>query len=231
MAIDKVTGKRYTTGIKTLRDKKIEEEKKKEKALPKFDTNYEEELIKALFEEELKKKEEKKEILELAESMPDPCKVHKARPGEEWDVPITEEIKYFDPELSYEITGYRPITMEKGLDFDPEPFREMARIYEEKGHYTEFPEGSKPHRDLWQREMNRMRDGYVVGKYRITGDNYYFLNYYRMQVVGAVNAKAGEGRSESFPSFIAKQYEWFHYYEMAEKLHKDVCALKARGVE
>lgn len=144
MAIDKVTGKRYLKE-KTLRDQKIEEEKRKqEKALPKFDTNYEEELIKALFEEELKKKEKEKEILELAESIPDKTKVHHERPGEEWDVPITEEIKYFDPELSYELTGYRPITMEKGLDFDPEPFREMAAIFEAKGKYTEFPEGSKP---------------------------------------------------------------------------------------
>lgn len=144
MAIDKVTGKRYLKE-KTLRDQKIEEEKRKqEKALPKFDTNYEEELIKALFEEELKKKEKEKEVLELAESISDKTKVHHERPGEEWDVPITEEIKYFDPELSYELTGYRPITMEKGLDFDPEPFREMATIFESKGKYTEFPEGSKP---------------------------------------------------------------------------------------
>jgi hypothetical protein len=34
--------------------------------------------------------------------------------------------------------------MEKGLDFDPTPFREMATIFENKGKYTEFPEGSKP---------------------------------------------------------------------------------------
>lgn len=231
MAIDKETGKRYLKE-KTLRDKKIEEEKKKqEKALPKFDTTYEEELIKALFEEDRKKQEEKREILELAESLPDPTKVHKRHPGEEWDVPIDEEIKYFDPELSYELTGYKPLTLEKGLDFDPNWFREMAMIYEEKGKYTEFPEGSKPHKDLWKREMDRMKNGYTVNGYRITGDNYYFLNYYRMQVVGDTNSKAGEGRDESFPSFIAKQYEWFHYYELAEKLHKDVCALKARGVE
>lgn len=83
MAIDKETGKRYLKD-KTLRDKKIEEEqRKKEKALPKFDTTYEEELIKALFEEDQRKAEEKKEILELAESMPDPTRIHKARPGEE----------------------------------------------------------------------------------------------------------------------------------------------------
>lgn len=55
--------------------------------------------------------------------------------------------------------------------------------------------------------MDRMKNGLIIGKYRITGDNYYFLNYYRMQVVGAIDAKAGEGRNESFPSFIAKQYE------------------------
>ena len=55
--------------------------------------------------------------------------------------------------------------------------------------------------------MDRMKNGYTVNGYRITGDNYYFLNYYRMQVVGDTNSKAGEGRDESFPSFIAKQYE------------------------
>jgi hypothetical protein len=41
---------------------------------------------------------------------------------------------------------------------------------------------------------------------------------------------AGSGRRESFPGFLSKQYEFFHYLEMAEKLHKDVCILKARGV-
>lgn len=183
-------------------------------------------MIKSLFEEQSKKS---KEVLDVVEDVNEEKKVHRERPGEEWDVPIDEEIVYFDPELSYELTGYRPLTMEKGLDFDPEPFREMARIYEEKGKYTEFPEGSKPHRDLWQREMDRMRNGYVVGKYRITGDNYYFLNYYRMQTINE-GAVSGTGRSENFPSFLAKQYEWFHYVEMAEKLGKDTIALKARGL-
>ena len=222
MAIDKVTGKRKKL-VKTKDDIK---EENKEKALPKFDRTYEEELIKELFEEDIKKKK-------ILESPIDVQKyigpfVHKERPGEEWDVPITEEIKYFDPELSYELTGYKPITMEKGLDFDPTPFREMAHIYETTGSYTKFPEGSKPWRDLWTREIDRMQNGYQVGKYRITGDNYYFINYYRMQTVPESGA-AGEGRTENFPSFLAKQYEWFHYLELAEKLHQDAGALKARG--
>lgn len=142
MAIDKVTGKRKKL-VKTKDD--IKEEKKK-KALPKFDRTYEEELIRELFEEDIQLKQ-KLENPTIVEEYTGPF-VHHERPGEEWDVPITEEIKYFDPELSYELTQYRPLTLEKGLDFDPEPFREMAKIYEEKGRYTEFPEGSKPHRDL-----------------------------------------------------------------------------------
>lgn len=121
-------------------------------------------------------------------------------------MPIDEEIKYFDPELSYELTGYRPITMEQGLDFDPTPFRAMAITYQTTGKYTEFPNGSVPNRKFWNREMDRLKNGLTVGKYRITGDHYYFLNYYRMQTV-LEDAVAGTGREYNFPSFLSKQYE------------------------
>lgn len=220
MAIDSVTGKR----IKVVKNKLDIEREKIAKAMPKFDTNYEEELKRQLFED---MKTEEVVVSDVFEE-DNTNTGHHARPGEEWDVPITEEILYFDPELSYEITGYRPITMEKGLDFDPKPFREMAKIFEDTGKYTNFPEGSKPWRDLWLREIDRMKNGYQIGKYRITGDNYYYLNYYRMQTVPE-NDKAGEGRTENFPSFLSKQYEWFHYVEMAERLGKDVAILKTRG--
>ena len=219
MAIDKETGAR----IKTVKNRLDLEREKIAKAMPKFDTNYEEELKKQLFEDT--KVEVASDVFEEEQEEIG----HHSRPNEDWDVPITEEIQYFDPELSYEITGYRPITMEKGLDFDPEPFRAMAKLFEEKGKYTEFPEGSKPWKDFWDREDDRMNNGYTVGKYRITGDMYYYLNYYRMQTVTDNESKAGEGRAENFPSFLSKQYEWFHYVEMAEKLHKDVAILKTRG--
>ena len=207
--------------------KKMENPLEKSRKLPKFAENYEEELIKSLFEERAKSLSQRMEFAEVQEySGPF---VHHERPGEEWDVPITEEIKYFDSELSYELTGYRPITMEKGLDFDPEPFREMAILYESSGAYTKAPPKSKPDRDLWNREMERMRNGLTIGKYRITGDNYYYLNYYRMEVMDETSV-AGAGRHYEFPKFLSKQYEWFHYIEMAKKLHKDAIALKGRGI-
>ena len=223
MAIDKVTGKRQKL-VKTEPEKK---EEKKKKALPKFDTKYEEELIKQLFEED-QKRQNIDNFDELVPEYSGPF-VHHERPGEEWDVPITEEIQYFDPELSYELTGYRPITMEKGLDFDPAPFCEMANVYDSTGRYTNFPEGTKPWHDLWSREVERMNKGYTVGKYRITGDNYYYLNYYRMEVIDE-DAISGAGRHYAFPKFLSKQYEWFHYLEMAEILRLNAIALKSRGV-
>ncbi len=207
--------------------KKLETPLEKRRKMPKFTENYEESLIRQLFEEKRKKLDSID--IENVQEQKDQIWVHHRRKNAQWDVPIDEEIKYFDPELSYEITGYRPITMEQGLDFEIAPFRERATRYETNGKYTEFPQGTKPYLEFWKEEYRRCREGYSVGKYRITGDHYFFLNYYRMQTVleGAVG---GSGRKESFPGFLSKQYEFFHYLEMAEKLHKDVCILKARGV-
>lgn len=190
-----------------------------------FSEKYEEELKRQLFEED----NNPQEVIEANDILLAETTVHKEKPGEKWDVPLSEEIQYFDPELSYEITGYRPITMEKGLDFDPTPFCETGRIYDRTGKYTEYPPGGKKYNEFWNREYDRCTNGLTIGKYRITGDHYFFLNYYRMDVINE-KAVAGAGRKESFPGFLSKQYEFFHYVEMAEKLHKDICILKARGI-
>ena len=148
----------------------------------------------------------------------------------EWDVKIGDPIEYFDPELSYELTGYRPITKDKGLDFNPDDFTEMARTYEETGEYTSLIPGTVMFADLCYRELDRCMNGLTVGKYHITGDNYFWLNYYRMKSVVGIKG-AATGRNETFPTFIAKQYEYFHYMELAAKLKKDVVAFKSRGVK
>ena len=198
----------------------IEEARKIEQNIS-FSDRWEEELKEQLFKDDSDKRVVTfEELVDFA---------HHPRIGEEWDVPLSEEIKYFDPELSYEITGYRPITMEQGLDFDPVPFRERAITFETTGSYTEFPKGCKAYKDFWDEEYKRCQEGYTIGKYRITGDHYFFLSYDRMQVINE-GSSAARGRTDSFPRFLSKQYEWFHYVEMAEKLHKDVCALKSRGV-
>ena len=148
---------------------------------------------------------------------------------DEWDVKISDPIEYFDPTLSYELTGYRPINEIEGLDFDPKLFTVAADTYRETGKYTSLLPGTFAHRAFWIEEFNRCKYGYTVGKYRITGENYFFLNYYRLpSVLGKKDA--ANAQEENFPGFMAKQYEMFHYFELASRLGKDALIFKCRGV-
>lgn len=67
----------------------------------------------------------------------------------EWDIPIGSDIKYFDANLSYELTGYRPISETKGLDFNPNWFTETRDTFKRTGRYTEYRYGSKAFTDFW----------------------------------------------------------------------------------
>lgn len=208
-----------------LRSKKKKDElRKRVDRLPTFTEKTEEELRKELLASTID--EETKESPYYYE---DKVEVHKKRTEGLWDVILEDEIHYFDPELSYEITGYRPINETEGLDFDPTPFIEVGQVYQRTGRYTAHKKGSKPYVDFWREQIRRCVEGYTVGKYRVTGDHYFFLNFYRMGIIND-KKKAGAGSEESFPFFTSKQYEFFHYVELCEYLKKDVVALKARAV-
>lgn len=145
-----------------------------------------------------------------------------------WDITVNDKVEFFDARLSYEITGYRPINENKGLDFNPEWFTEVRETFKRTGHYCSFPKKSKAYSDFWTREYTRCRDGLTVNGYTITGDNYFFLNYY--QLANLETSKAGEGRMMDFPSFYVCQYEWFHYLELCKRTRKNAVLMKARGV-
>lgn len=147
----------------------------------------------------------------------------------EWDVPIGQEIEYFDSNLSYELTGYRPITESKGLDFDPSWFTEARDTFNRTGRYTEFKHNSKAFRDFWIEQYKRCKYGMSSHGYTITGDHYFFLNFYRLKDLVNVT-EAGSGRNDIFPNFLEGQYQWFHYLALAKKLRLNACMMKARGV-
>lgn len=154
----------------------------------------------------------------------------------EWDIThekalemVANDTFYFDETLSYETTGYRPIDDVNGLDFDPEPFREAGQFRINHGKYTTFLPNSKPMVKHWKEEHAKSEDGVVKNNYRVTGDHYFFLNYYTMLVVQK-GQKAGSGRLRTHPEFWVLHYKWFHYIELAEILGFDVIALKGRGL-
>ena len=147
----------------------------------------------------------------------------------EWDVPIGQEIEYFDSNLSYELTGYKPINATKSLDFDPSWFTEARDTFNRTGHYTEFRKDTKAFHDFWLEQYKRCKYGMTSHGYTITGDHYFFLNFYRLKDL--VNVKeAGSGRDDIFPNFLEGQYQWFHYLSLAKKLKLNACMMKARGV-
>jgi hypothetical protein len=50
----------------------------------------------------------------------------------------------------------------------------------------------------------------TVNGYTITGDNYFFLNFYQLPLADEAKA-SGEGLNRGFPLFFESHYRWFHY--------------------
>lgn len=146
-----------------------------------------------------------------------------------WDFALNDEVPFFDSELSYELTGYRPINETRGLKFKTSWFTQARDVKMSTGKYTDAPPRTKAYDDFWSEEYKRCRDGYTVNGYTVTGDNYFFLNYYQLPRLDQTT-KAGGGRQIGFPKFYSKQYEYFHYVELCKRLRKHSIGLKGRGL-
>ena len=147
------------------------------------------------------KKKEEEEFHQVVEE------VKKEYRKGKWDVPIGKEIEYFDKRLSYEITGYIPITETQSLDFNPIWFTQARDTKIKTGHYCQYQFGSKLYRDFWNEEYKRCIEGYTVNGYTITGPHYFFLNYY--QLPNPDVDKAGTSRLAIYPNFYVYQYEYY----------------------
>lgn len=169
--------------------------------------------IQQQLQEEVKKESPEESIIEHKEGV--------------WDVKLDDPIPYFDKRLSYELTGYRPITETEGLDFRPEWFTEARDVYLKTGHYCSYYPGSKLYNDFWNAEYKKCKNGVTINGYTLTGFNYYFLNYY--QLPNTEQEKAGDSRSVIFPKFFVYQYEFFHYFELCRAIRKNVAVMKNRG--
>lgn len=147
----------------------------------------------------------------------------------QWDISIDDEIEFFDKNLSYELTGYRPINDKDSLDFNPNWFTETREVYKRTGHYCEFRPKTKAYKDFWNEQYRRCREGMTVNGYTITGDHYFFLNFYQLNNT-ANSTKAMSAVDKDFPNFIVSQYEYLHYLELCKRLHKNAVLMKARGL-
>lgn len=59
--------------------------------------------------------------------------------------------------------------------------------------------------NFWKDEFNKCLNGVTINGYTLTGQNYFFLNYYRL--LSPLKKKGDKNlskRAESFPVFIVK---------------------------
>ena len=181
-----------------------------------------------LIVDEVKKKQQEEDTKE-AKKLVDEYRIERSNDKTYWDVTKDMKIECFDPTLSYELTGYRPIDETHGLDFDPSWFIEVRETFLKTGKYCSYLPRSKRWDAFWKEQYTRCKYGMTSHGYTITGDNYFFLNFYQLPVVDMDKA-SGEGTNESFPVFFASQYMFFHYLQMCRVLHKNAALMKARSI-
>ena len=175
------------------------------------------------------KKKQQEEDAEEAKQIVEEYRLARSNDKTYWDVPKDQEITYFDPNLSYELTGYRPIDQTHGLDFDPSWFTETRETFQKTGKYCSYLPRSKRWDGFWKEQYKRCKYGMTSHGYTITGDNYFFLNFYQLPVVNQ-NEAAGSGTADNFPNFMASQYMFFHYLQMCRVLRRNACLMKARSI-
>lgn len=105
-------------------------------------------------------------------------------------------------------------------------FREAAIHWEKYKKYDDGVPGTYYHKDYWNREIDRCVNGYTTGGIKISGYNYHYLNYTRIEVTertyGVVhktlpkNAKVHGNRKEMFPDFWDVDFAFFTCVEIAE---------------
>lgn len=181
-----------------------------------------------LIVDEVKKKQQEEDTKE-AKKLVDEYRIERSNDKTYWDVTKDMKIECFDPTLSYELTGYRPIDETHSLDFDPSWFTEVRETFLRTGKYCSYLPRSKRWDTFWKEQYTRCKYGMTSHGYTITGDNYFFLNFYQLPVVDMDKA-SGEGTNESFPVFFASQYMFFHYLQMCRVLHKNAALMKARSI-
>ena len=131
---------------------------------------------------------------------------------------------------------------------------EVAKHYTKHGVYTFAPNGTKEHKDFWDREEYKLQNGvYLPGKLikgtdgkfdlqkvHITGKHYGYLNYGRIKLTKSFFEEDAEKtikdvthtmvarKKVAFPDFWDGDYFYFHTIELGETIGKNVIVFKAR---
>jgi hypothetical protein len=109
----------------------------------------------------------------------------------------------------------------EGLFINTQYFKEEANRFLSEGQYCSAPPGTSAYFDYWNEQIRRCIEGYSVGGVRITGDHYFYLNFYQIKLTKEDNqtervSKTSKQKQISFPDFWDVDYNYFHTLEIAQ---------------
>lgn len=137
-------------------------------------------------------------------------------------------------------------------------FMATGKFFKKNGVYTKAPKGSREHKEFWDLEEDRRKNGMTlpgklyyedgipkIQQVHITGEHYGFLNYARIKRVKdedllalkqfvtndstlLKHSKKVGHKDYDFPSFIDGQYHWFKAKEFAQSIGLNIIMCKAR---
>jgi hypothetical protein len=115
-------------------------------------------------------------------------------------------------------------------------FRQAAIHFQQYGYYTSAPKGTSAFKEYWDQERNRCLHGFVAedGE-RISGYNYFYLNYCQILLIKEVEVVNADGKkvlklvkTRDFPRFYDFDKYFFDTVEECERLGKHLTVLKSR---
>lgn len=97
-------------------------------------------------------------------------------------------------------------------------FSETAQTYLKTGKYTQATVGTPAYKEFWDKEIERCKNGYKIGKIRITGRHYFYLNFCLIKKVDfdEKGRATKTSHKKQFPNFYDADYEFFWLKEIAK---------------
>lgn len=106
-------------------------------------------------------------------------------------------------------------------------FRQEAINFTKTGMYCNYPKGTLPFKEYWEKQHAYCKLGYTNSEgINITGPHYFYLNF--VQILAQVEINGVNKKMKRFPDFLDIDFDYFHIVEKAKREQKGVCLVKPR---
>lgn len=104
-----------------------------------------------------------------------------------------------------------------GKWINSQAFREEGLKFMKNKYYCPDPKGSPSYMEYWDGQLRRCKEGYQIGKHKITGHHYSYLNFSEIQIVESDGEDGVVASKETkCPEFWDGDYDYYWSIEIAK---------------